>query len=114
MLTEEPAHFVGLLAAVIIAVYGVLKYRRGGWRKLDLLLALAIAFGVLVVGVAPQVGELLNWLFSLENRAFSLLSFAVLLLFGLFLYLLGQVREASRRSGQLVRALAVREYTERY
>jgi glycosyltransferase involved in cell wall biosynthesis len=37
-----------------------------------------------------------------------------LLLFGLFLYLLGRVREASRRSGEIVTGLAVNQYAEKY
>jgi cellulose synthase/poly-beta-1,6-N-acetylglucosamine synthase-like glycosyltransferase len=44
----------------------------------------------------------------------SLLSIAVLLLFGLYLNLLSRVREASRRSGEIVTGLAVREYSEKY
>ncbi|MDP8948494.1 MAG: glycosyltransferase family 2 protein, partial [Actinomycetota bacterium] len=61
-----------------------------------------------------QVGEIFTRLFGLESRAFALLSFAILLLFGLFLYLLNQVQATSRRNGEIVTALAVRQYTERY
>ena len=48
-----------------------------------------------LVSVLPQVGEVFTHLFGLENRGFALLSFATLLLFALFLYLLNQVQEAS-------------------
>ena len=39
-----------------------------------------------------QAGEVFVRLFGLENRAFELLSFSTLLLFGLFLYPLGRDR----------------------
>jgi glycosyltransferase involved in cell wall biosynthesis len=64
--------------------------------------------------VVPQVGEVFTRLFGLESRAFALLSFAILLLFGLFLYLLNQVQAANHRNGEIVTALAVRQYAERY
>jgi glycosyltransferase involved in cell wall biosynthesis len=67
-----------------------------------------------VVSVLPQVGEIFTRLFGLENRGFALLSFATLLLFGLFLYLLNQVQEARRHNGEIVTGLALRQYAERY
>ncbi len=67
-----------------------------------------------MVSVVPQVGEVFTRLFGLENRGFALLSFATLLLFGLFLYLLNQVQEARRRNGEIVTGLAVNQYAERY
>jgi glycosyltransferase involved in cell wall biosynthesis len=67
-----------------------------------------------LISLLPQVGEIFVRLFGLENRAFALLSFSTLLLFGLFLYLLGRVREASRRSGEIVTGLAVNHYAEKY
>ena len=110
----DHVRLVGVLVAVLLAIYGVLKYRRGEGRRFDLLIALLIAAGVAAVSIFPQVGDVLGWLFGLENRAFALLSFAVLLLFGLFLYLMEQVRAAQRRNGEIVTSLAVRQYVERY
>jgi hypothetical protein len=92
----------------------VMSFRRGGSSRFDLLLALAIAFGVALVSVFPQVGEVFTFLFGLENRAFALLSFATLLLFGLFIYLLGKVGASRRLSRETLIALAVRGYLERY
>ena len=73
-----------------------------------------IALGVVLVSVVPQIFGIFTRLLGLEDRGFALLSIAVLLLFGLFLNLLGRVREAGRRSGEIVTGLAVREYSERY
>lgn len=115
MIAIEGVRVGGLIAASILAAYGVFSYRRGGWRRLDLLLALGVAFGVGLVSVLPRaVGEVFVRLLGLENRAFALLSFAVLTLFGLLLYVLGQVREASRRNGRIVSGIAVRGYAERH
>ncbi len=113
-MTVEHVRIAGVVVAALFAGYGILRYRRGGWSRFDLLLALLIAAGVTLISLLPQVGEIFVRLFGLENRAFALLSFSTLLLFGLFLYLLGQVREASRRSGEIVTGLAVNQYAEKY
>lgn len=110
----EHVSILGLLVALLFAGYGVVRYRRGGWRGIDLLLTLLLALGVAVVSVFPQVGDFFAWLIGLDNRAFALLSFAVLLLFGLFLWLYNQLRAANRRNGEVVTALAVRQYMQRY
>ncbi|HZY66484.1 MAG: DUF2304 family protein [Actinomycetota bacterium] len=110
----ENVNILGLLVALLFAGYGFVRYRRGKWRGIDLFLALFLALGVAVVSVFPQVGDVFKWLIGLENRAFALLSFAVLLLFGLFLWLYNQLRAANRRNGEVVTAIAVRQYMERY
>jgi hypothetical protein len=113
-LTPEHVRIAGVIVAALFAGYGLLRFRRGGWSRFALLLSLLIASGVAIVSVVPQVGEVFTRLFGLESRAFALLSFAILLLFGLFLYLLNQVQAASRRNGEIVTGLAVRQYAERY
>jgi hypothetical protein len=113
-MTVEHVRIAGVVVAALFAGYGILRYRRGGWSRFDLLLALLIAAGVTLISLLPQVGEIFVRLFGLENRAFALLSFSTLLLFGLFLYLLGRVREATRRSGEIVTGLAVNHYAEKY
>ena len=113
-MTAEHVRIAGVVVAALFAAYGVLRYRRGGWSRFGLFLSLLVAAGVAVVSVLPQVGEVFTRLFGLEDRGFALLSFAVLLLFGLFLYLLNQVQEARHRNGEIVTGLAVRQYAERY
>lgn len=111
----EGFRLAGVAAALLLAGYAVFKYRhRGGWRRLDLLLAVFVASGVAAVSVVPQVGDLFAWMFSLDNRAFALLVASNLVLFALFMHLLSQVREAKSRSGSIVTGLAVREYADRY
>jgi hypothetical protein len=112
-MSAEHVSVAGVVIAGLFAVYGVTRYRRGGSR-LDLLLSLLIALGVVLVSVVPQLFEPVSRLLGLENRAFALLGLANLLLFALFLNMLGRVREASRRNGEIVTGLAVREYSEKY
>lgn len=113
-MTVEHVRIAGVVVAALFVGYGILRYRRGGSSRFDLLLALLIAAGVALISLLPQVGEIFVRLFGLENRAFALLSFSTLLLFGLFLYLLGQVREARSRNGEIVTGIAVRQYEEKY
>src|SRR3712207_5715978 len=113
-MTVEHVRIAGVIVAAFFAAYGFYRYRREGWSRFALLLSLLIASGVAVVSVVPQVGEIFTHLFGLESRAFALLSFSILLLFGLFLYLLNQVQAASRRHGKIVTGLAVRQYAEKY
>ena len=112
-MSAEHVSVAGVVIAGLFAVYGVARYRRGGSR-LDLLISLLIALGVVLVSVVPQLFEPVSRLLGLENRAFALLGLANLLLFALFLNMLGRVREASRRNGEIVTGLAVREYSEKY
>jgi hypothetical protein len=112
-MSAEHISVAGILIAALFAVYGFARYRGGGSR-LDLLISLLIALGVVLVSVVPQLFEPVSRLLGLENRAFALLGLANLLLFALFLNMLGRVREAGRRSGEIVTGLAVREYSEKY
>ncbi|WP_119069437.1 DUF2304 family protein [Rubrobacter indicoceani] len=108
----EHVRLAGIVVAGLFAAYGFYKYRSGGWRRLDLLIALAISLAVAVVSIVPRIGDVFLNLFDLENRAFGLLVASTLVLFALFLYLLNQVRENSLRTGKLVGAIAVRQYRE--
>jgi hypothetical protein len=114
MFSAEHLSVAGLVFAALFAVYGVLRYRGRRGSRFELLLSLTIALGVAVVSVAPQVGEVLTGILGLEQREFALISFAILLLFGLFLYLLGQVSAVRSRNRDTVIALAVRSYLEKY
>jgi hypothetical protein len=103
----------GIVIAALFAGYGVFRYRKGGSR-FDLLLSLAIALGVVLVSVAPQIFEPISQLLGLENRAFALLGLSNLILFALFLNILSRVRETGRRNGEIVTGLALRDYSERH
>ncbi len=113
MLNTANVSVAGIVIALLFVAYGVFKFRGGGSR-LDLLLSLVIALGVALVSIVPQIFEPISRLLGLENRAFALLGLANLLLFALFLNLLGRVRTAGRKSGEIVTGLAVKEYSEKH
>ncbi len=113
MLNAANVSVAGIVIALLFVAYGVFKFRGGGSR-LDLLLSLVIALGIALVSVVPQIFEPISRLLGLENRAFALLGLANLLLFALFLNLLGRVRTAGRKSGEIVTGLAVKEYSEKH
>ncbi len=113
-MTAEHVRIAGVAVALLFAAYGVVRYRGGGWRRLDLLLAIVLAGGVGAIAVFPQIGDVFTLLFRLENRAFALLVASNLALFAFFLYLLNQIRANSIRNGKLVSALAIRQYKERF
>jgi hypothetical protein len=110
----DNVRIIGVLVALAFAAYGVTRYGRGKWAKSDLLLGLLIAAGIAAVAIYPGVGSFLTSVFQLHNRGIALLVFSNLLLFGLVFYLLGQVRASSRRSAEIVRAIARRQYQERF
>ena len=109
----ENISIAGVVIALLFVAYGLFKFRGGGSR-LDLLLSLVIALGVALVSLVPQIFEPVSRLLGLENRAFALLGLANLLLFALLLNLLGRVRIAGRKSGEIVTGLAVRDYQENH
>ncbi len=113
MLNAANVSVAGIVIALLFVAYGVFKFRGGGSR-LDLLLSLVIALGIALVSIVPQIFEPISRLLGLENRAFALLGLANLLLFALFLNLLGRVRTAGRKSGEIVTGLAVKEYSEKH
>ncbi|MEJ7653868.1 MAG: DUF2304 family protein [Chloroflexia bacterium] len=104
----------GVAVAALFAGYGIVKYARGKWRRFDLALALTIALGIAGASIYPQFANVLTSTLRLSNRLLAVLVFSNLMLFGLFLYLLNQVRLNNRRSGEIVRAIARRTYHDRY
>ncbi len=110
----DNVRLVGVAIAVAFVAYGVLKYRRGLWAKSDLLLVTLVALGIGMVSVLPGIGDILTSVFRLQNRGFAFLVLSNLVLFGLFFYLLGQVRANNRRNGDIVRAIARRQHQEQF
>ncbi len=110
----DNVRILGVLVALAFAAYGIAKYSRGKWAKTDLLIALLVAFGIAAVSVFPGLGGVLTAAFRLQNRLLALLVFSNLVLFGLFFYMLGQVRSSNRRSGDIVRAIARRQYQQQF
>jgi hypothetical protein len=111
----EGVRIAGVVVAMLFALYGVYRYQSSGGRnRRSLFWALVIAVGVALVSIVPQIADGFARLFSIQDRAFAILAFAVLLLFGLFLYLLGQAEANRRKTRDGIIALAVQRYRDQY
>lgn len=104
--------FAGVLVALATLSYGLYKYKTGDYRKIDSFLVLLFSVGVAAVSIFPGVGNFLLVLFNLRNRLFAILVFSNLLLFGMFFYILSSLNRNRKLTGELVRALARREFVQ--
>lgn len=104
----------GILVALIILIYVTQKYRRGAYRKFDLLIGLIISIGIALLSAFPGTANILTQAFGLENRLFATLVFANIVLFALFLYVLNKSNRANRMVGELVRAIAREDFKSKY
>lgn len=104
----------GIIISLLVIVYGVNKYRNRRYSKLDLLISLLVAAGLLTVSINPAVGDYPARLLGMQTRWFSVLFISNIVTFGLFLYVLNKANHASRSIGKLVRALAASEYRQNY
>lgn len=104
----------GVLISFLIIAYGANKYRNRRYSKLDLLISLFVALGLLTVSINPAIGDYPARLLGMQTRWFSILFISNLVTFGLFLYVLNKANHASRSIGKLVRAMAASEYRQNY
>lgn len=105
----RPLQVVGVVLAILLGGYGIFKYHRGRYRRVDLLIALLISIGLLTVSISPAIGDIpARWL-GMQVRWFTVLFVSIIILFGLFFHALNRVNGANRTIGELVRALAKTE-----
>jgi hypothetical protein len=101
---------VGLVLGLLLAGYGIYKYRRGRYRKLDLFINLLVSAGLITLSINPAVSDIPARLLGMQTRWFTVLFVSNILLLGLFLYVLNKANQANRAIGELVRALAKADY----
>jgi len=102
--------WAGVLISLALAIYAIAKYRSRRYSRLSSLVGLLMAAGLFGIAIYPPVIDPLRNLLMMENRWFSVLFLAVVLLFVLYLNLLNKVGDINRNLGELVRALAKSEY----
>jgi hypothetical protein len=102
----------GVIIGLMLLLHGIYRRKTGEYRRVDFILVLLFSLGVVVVSISPATGNFLTGLLNLRNRLFAILVFSNLLLFGLFLYVLGGVNANRRVMGELIRALARREFAQ--
>jgi len=106
--------YVGILIGILIAVYGILRYRNQKYNKSDLLINLFIAAGFIVLSANPSIGDIPARLLGMQTRWFAVLFVSNVVTFILFLYVLNKSNQANSSIGQLVRALAVNQHQRDY
>ena len=105
---------IGMLIGVVIGAYSVYKYRKRRYSKIDFLLGLVLAAGLIVISVNPGVGDIPARVLGMQTRWFAVLFISNLFLFFLFLYVLNKANQANRSIGWLVRSLATANYRETF
>jgi hypothetical protein len=113
-MSSPSVRLAGVFIGLIILLYTFYKYRRGRYRRLDLLIGLAVGLGVGLLSAFPTAANVLTDLFGLRNRLFATLVFTNIVMFGLFLYVLNKANHAHRMIGDLVRALAQEDFKRNY
>ena len=101
---------IGILIGLSLGSYGVYKYRRRRYGKLDLLINFVISTGLLTISINPAVGDIPARLLGMQTRWFAVLFVSNIILLGLFFYTLNKANQANHTVGELVRALAKAEY----
>jgi len=103
---------VGVIAASLIILYTLYRYRAGKYRRLDLLIGLMLGSGVLIISIYPPAGNFLLDMFQVRNRLFAVLILSNFLLFALFFRALNGISTNRRTIGELIRSLARSRYSE--
>jgi hypothetical protein len=105
---------VGIIIGLSLASYGVWKYRRGSYRKLDLIINLLVSAGLVFLSINPALGDIPARFLGMQTRWFAVLFVSNIVLLGLFLYVLNKANQANRAVGELVRALAKADYNKSF
>lgn len=103
----------GLIVSLIIGFYGVWKYKRGAFNRANFLITIGLAFALLIISLFPSAGDLIAAPLRMERWNGVLLA-AVLILVGLFFYVLNQVNASNRTISRLIQSLAQIRFREEY
>ena len=95
----------GLIVSIFIGFYGVWKYKRGAFNRVNFLITIGLAFALLVISLFPSVGDLIANPLRMERWNGVILA-AVLILVGLFFYVLNLTNASNRTISRLVQSLA--------
>jgi len=101
--------WAGVIVSIILAAFSVAQFRKKSFSKLNLLTGLAISLGLLIIALFPAAIDPFRTLLMMQNRWFSVTFVAVVVLFVLYLTLLGRLSAMNAKLGELVRALAKAE-----
>lgn len=109
---------LGIIISLGMLIFSVNRYRAGKFRRLDLLIGLALAIALLLTSLYPNALNYLLGLFSFEpgsgGRLIGLLVLSNFIIYLILLRLTGQVNTTERNLSRLVKALAKAQYREEY
>jgi len=100
-----------LLFAVVVLGWGLERYRTT-FSKGELGLSLALAFGIALLALAPDVFAGIGELFSIEQRPLAVALIANVTLVFLVLYLFARTRDNKQTIHELTRSLAVEQLSD--
>jgi hypothetical protein len=97
-----------VVLAVLTFVWGFRRYRRS-FSKGEFALATALAAGILLLAVVPDLFKLLGAVLNIEKRPLVIALIANVVLAGLLLYTLGRTRDQSMALAELTRTLTIEQ-----
>ncbi|MFV1858749.1 MAG: glycosyltransferase family 2 protein [Anaerolineales bacterium] len=102
----------GLIVAGLIVVYAILQYRHGRYRRIELLIGLAIGIALGAVSANPSVADGITAVFAAPSRIVAIAILSNLVLFAIILFALREISDLRSSLSDLVSALAQEEYAE--
>ena len=102
----------GLLFAGLILLYTVLQYRRGRYRRIELLIGLAIGLSLGAVSASPPIVDGITAAFAAPTRIMAIAILGNLALFAILMFSLREISDLRSSVGDLVSALAQEEYEQ--
>jgi hypothetical protein len=102
----------GLIFAGLIHLYTILQYRRGRYRRIELLIGLAIGLALGAVSASPPIVDGITALFAAPTRIMAIAILGNLALFAILMFALREISELRASLGELVSALAQEDYAE--
>jgi hypothetical protein len=103
----------GIVVSLLIGWYGLWKYKRGRYSRLNFAISLALAVGLFMISLFPSVGDLVAGPLKMD-RWNAVLLVSTLIAFGLFFYVLNIANANARTISQLVEALARSKFREEH
>ena len=100
----------GLIVAGLIVVFALLQYRRGRYRRIELLIGLAIGLALGAVSANPTVVDGVTAVFAAPTRIVTIAILSNLVLFAIVLFALREISDLRSSLSDLVSALAQEEY----
>lgn len=103
----------GIVVSFVIGGYGLWKYKRGRYSRINFVISTALAAGLFVIALFPSAGDIVAGPLKME-RWNAVLFVSNLIAFGLFFYVLSISISNSRAISQLVEALACSRFWEEH